>query len=626
MIPTIFAQLDALPRTPHGKIDRSALPDPEPTRIPSARGAEGPRNAIETTLAELVATLLNVPQIGIHDDFFELGIDSISAIQLAARARQAGLSVAPAEFFEFPTVAGLAAVATQTPAAAEESRNGAAGHAEGSYPLTPLQEGMLLYSRYFPESGAYIQQLDSLIRGALDVSSLHRAWERLAERHAILRTSFVRTDHGPPRQVEAERVPSPWEVVDWRGVDPAEQERRLLAFLRDDRLRGFDSAAPALSRVHLFLLGHGESRLVWTYHHVLVDGWSLQIVLRDLLALYEAEVTGRAVALAPAVPFRRYTDWLSSQDSSRAEPFWRDVLRGFRRPTPLAIDRPGLSDEADEPWDEQELRLSSEATEALAALGRTRGLTLSTIVHGAWAILLARYAGIDDVVFGTTVSGRSAPIEGVEQLVGPLINTLPVRIRVDGRDPVASWLARAQSSMAAARQFEATPLVKIRTWSEVPRERPLFETLVVFENYPVDATLEARALGLGLGPSRVFEHTEYALTLMAFPGRLLTLRLTYDAHRFDAQAIDGLLGHLNVLLEELPRDPERVLDDLPLVAADEVRRTLDQWSSPESRREALVDAAAAADLVVDHELERLSDLEVESLIGEFINAEEVRDD
>jgi amino acid adenylation domain-containing protein len=635
MVPTAFALLDDLPRSPNGKVDRKALPDPDPSRLLGAAGSEGPRNPREAALAAIAAGLLGVERLGIHDDLFALGLDSILAIQLTARAREAGLLATPAQVFRSPTVAGLAALAVEAPAGgpkpeAGREQAGPGPGVEGVYPLTPLQEGMLLHARYHPGSGAYVQQLDCDVRGLPDLTALKRAWDGLVKRHAVLRTAFRWDGDGPPRQAVYRTARTPFEVVDWRGVAPEEQERRLDAFLRDDRARGLDPAVAPLARVTLFRLANDRARLVWTYHHLLVDGWCLQFVLRDLLALYEAASSGRPAALPPPVPFRSYVEWLSGEDPSRAVPFWRERLKGAT-PTRVGGEPPGRPPDGGDDYDEQEIRLGPATTEALVALGRRHALTLATVVHGAWAVLLSRYGGADDVLFGTTVSGRSAPVAGVEQIVGPLINTLPVRARVDGRERVVPWLSRLQAEMVEARRFEATPLALVQAWGGLPHDRPAFETLLVFENYPADGALAARAGGLGFGPARVHERTEYALTLMAFPGPELVLRATYDARRFDPATVDRMLGHLANLLGGIADDPDRAIDDLPLASADEVRRMLDQWNDPAADVPSRPPGGPEPGLPgpaggLEIDLDRLSDEEVEALIGEYLQTEKAKDE
>ena len=629
LVPSALVVLDDLPRSPNGKIDRAALPEPAAPRAGPDAEFQAPRTKAELALAGLAAELLNCARVSIHDDLFELGFDSILAIQLSARARRDGLDVTPAAVFQNPTIAGLAAVRGEAALTAPTTGVADSGDQPASadaYPLTPLQEGMLLHARYFPDSGAYVQQLDATLRGEFDLPTLRRAWDELSQRHEVLRTGFRWSDVGPPRQFVSPDALSTWTVEDWRGLPTDEQERRLNVYLRDDRARGFDPGQAPLSRVILIRWTDEASRLIWTYHHLLVDGWCLQIILNDLLALYERAATGREFSTPPPTSFRSYVDWLSDQDPTRSEPFWRRLLKGFREPTPLGLNRTTvLAEPLADTYTEQVRFLTPETTSALVAFGRRRGLTLGTLIQGAWAILLSRCTGNPDVVFGATVSGRSAAIEGIEGVVGPLINTLPVRARVNGRETVVTWLASLQRDLVEAREFEATPLALVRSWSEMPRDRPLFESLIVVENYPVETTLADRAGGFGFGPVRVFERTEYPLTITAFPGPCLALRFSFDAARFEAGACERLHGHFCSILDAIAADAHRTIDALPLASADEARRIVEEWNEaadvPElARPQGLALLLPQAEF--DPDLDRLSDEEVESLIGDYLEAEE----
>ncbi len=630
-LPGVFAVLELLPVSPNGKVDRKALPDPMPLRLAASAGSEAPRNGIEDALAKLAAGLLGVETLGVFDNLFELGLDSIIAIQLVARARQAGWAFSPAEVFEHPTIAGLASVAqcattkktkiTLTPinidaeTLARLQRPGL--EIEDAYPLTPLQEGMLVNALFSPGRGEYVQQLVCRIRGPLDTSALEEAWRRLTERHEILRTGFDWLDRGRPTQAVYRGVQMPFTVQDWRHFSADRRESALEDALRVDRERGFDPATPPLSRLAVFRFGESEARLVWTYHHLLVDGWSLQSLLQELLAVYHGVVAGDPLDLPARTRFRDYVAWLSTQERGRSEPFWRSVLKGFKAATPLGIERIGTGPALDgEPYEEHEIALSPESTAALQAMIKQGGLTLATVVQGAWAFLLGRYSGRDDVVFGVTVSGRSAPVAGVEEIVGLLINTIPARALIETKSTVSDWLTRLQSRLVEARRFEDAPLALIQSWSELPRGKPLFESVVIFENYPVDDALQARAGGLGFGLVRVLERTHVPLTVMAFPGSRLRLRMVYDARRFDAAMVDRMAGHLACLLDAIASGPDREIGMLPMATTAELRQALDQWNDPRARP-----AGDGAGLLDD--LDQLSDEDVEALIGKYLGRDEV---
>jgi non-ribosomal peptide synthetase component F len=351
---------------------------------------------------------------------------------------------------------------------------------------------------------------------------------------------------------------------------------------------------------------------------MILDGWCMPIVFAEALALYEAGRAGRDASLPARRPYRDYIAWLRGRDVSESEAYWRETLRGFRSPTPLGIERSG-ADALDEPAPRGErfARLSSEATAALQVLSRAQQVTMNTLVQGAWSVVLARYSGQADVVFGVTVSGRPPDLEGAEGMVGLFINTLPARVSVVEESPVLPWLRKLQARQVEMREHEQSPLVLVQGWSEVSRGRPLFESLVVFENYPVDASLAERAGGLGIEAGRILERTNFPLTLMVAPGDELMLRADYDARRFDPDAIDRLLGHLRNVLEGIAEDPSRALADLSMLGADEQEHLLRLAGT------ASADGPDRAQDGPEDDLDSLSDEELDLLLEQLA---EGRDD
>ena len=468
---------------------------------------------------------------------------------------------------------------------------------ESVYPLSPMQQGMLFHAVLGRDENPYLVQLDLTLRGPLDPAAFAGAWRETMDAHSALRSSFAWDGLAEPLQVAETDVELPWTVEDWRALSPDEREARLEAYLADDRRRGFDLSRAPLMRFALFRTGEEEHRLVWTQHHLLLDGWSGAQVLREVLARHGGFVrAGRTPELPLSRPYRDFVAWLRARDEVEAEAFWRCALRGFRAPTPLPVLRPEAPAAGHA---EAELRLPGDATGALLAFARGSGLTLNTLVQGAWGLLLARYSGEEDVVFGATVSGRPAELEGVERMVGLFINTLPVRARVEPAARVGDWLAGLQDEQAEARRFEYAPLVRVQEWSEVPAGRPLFESLLIFENYPVDEALrDPGAGGPWIAGARALERTTYPLALVVVPGAELELRIAYDASRFDGASVRRLLAHLAGTLAAFADDPRRRLDSVPLLAEEERRAILDEWSGgrrayPSGTLHGLVEAAVA---------------------------------
>ncbi|HEX8276904.1 MAG TPA: amino acid adenylation domain-containing protein [Longimicrobiaceae bacterium] len=463
---------------------------------------------------------------------------------------------------DFP-LAGLDAAALAGLAAAVGAGPGGR-ELEDVYPLTAMQQAMLLHAEAAP--GSYLVQFVHPLRGTLDVPALRGAWDRVAARHAVLRTAFVRDGLPEPMQAVLRRIDVPFEVRDRRGVPEAERRAEMDALLRADRGRGFDTARGPLLRVLLVRWADDTWEMAWSFHHALLDGWSAARVLGEVAAVYRARTAGRAPALPDPRPFRDLVEWTRRGDAGDAEAFWRRELDGFAAPTPTGADRPAGAEPPGEPGDVR-VALTAETVDALRALARERRLTLNTVVQAAWALVLARRADTDDVVFGATVSGRPAELPAVEERVGLFINTLPVRVRVPGDETVGGWLERIQERQAETRRREHTPLVDVHRWSGLPWGAPLFESLLVFESYPSDPALASAEGGLSFGRGRAVERPGLPLTVFARPRDGLSLGLLFDPARFDATTAERILGELAGALAAIAADPERRLGDLAVADA-----------------------------------------------------------
>ncbi|HEX6292544.1 MAG TPA: condensation domain-containing protein, partial [Herpetosiphonaceae bacterium] len=441
---------------------------------------------------------------------------------------------------------------------------------------------MLFHTLYDQGSGLYVTHITLTLRGNLHVPSLQRAWELIIERHPVLRTAFVWERRDEPFQVVYRQVRLPWQEYDLRDRSPIEQEEQLAAFLADDLSRGFDLDKAPLMRLVLFQTAADTYQFVWSQHHLLMDGWSLPLVLNEVFTAYEAFAHDREIQFAPSRPYRDYIAWLQRQDMAQAEAFWRQFLEGVTAQTPLGVDRPVGPDAGTAESIELETYLSTETTGALHDLARQHGLTMNTLVQGAWAILLSRYSGEPDVVFGATVSGRPAELPGVEQMIGLFINTLPVRVPVRPAARLLDWLKALQAQQAELRQYEYSPLVQIQGWSDVPRGQPLFESIVVFENYPSEAGRSDRGnrRSLEVSTRRSMERSNYPLNLTTAVADKVLLRVTYDRRRFEPETIARLLAHLQRLLAQFAAQPTQPLAALSLLAPAERLHWLRAWHAP----------------------------------------------
>ncbi|MFJ5534653.1 non-ribosomal peptide synthase/polyketide synthase [Streptomyces sp. NPDC093261] len=461
---------------------------------------------------------------------------------------------------------------------------------EDLLPLTPLQEGMLFHRLVGGPDDIYVDQAALLLEGVADPHVFALAWQRVTDRTPALRTCVVWEDVPVPLQVVHRAVSVPVVHLDWRDMSEEERAERFARLRSDDLASGLELGAAPLMRLTLVRLPDTRLHLLWTSHHLILDGWSLAQVLTEVCEEYAALTAGSEPRPPVRRPFGDYVRWLADQDADAVRAHWRGVLGGFATPTPLPVDRPLHEAHQARSADVHTAELPDAVSRQLARTARMAGLTLSTVVQGAWALLLARYSAESDVVFGTTVSGRPDDLHGVESMVGMFINTLPTRVQVDGRRPAAAWLRELQDAQAESRRFAAVSLAELTSLSDVPAGTPLFHSMVAFENYPFD---EARTAGSGVRLVDVASRdaTNYPLVLRAYQGERLGFDLAYDPGLFDPPTVRALADRLCLLLAEIAAGPERPLRTLAWTTAEERHRMLVEWNGAEQGRpgESLVD-------------------------------------
>ena len=425
----------------------------------------------------------------------------------------------------------------------QESVDLLAGSDRNIEDICPLSAMQALFYSLGSVEGHPADQWQCRLRGRLDVAALQRAWREVYQRHSILRTAFRSEGLPEAVQIVFRHLDLPWTIHDWRSLAPDEQAAHLDEFLRADRERGFDLSQPPLTRFALLRLRDDEHHFVWSLPDLLIDGWSWPIIFKELGVLYDAGDQ----RLDRARPYREYIAWLKRQTLSEAGAFWRQHLAGRTAPTalPLATGRD------EDGFCETRVSLSAEATTRLNTFARERQLTPGTLVHAAWALVLARQSASDDVLFGATFSGRPTDLPGAESIVGMFVNNLPVRARFSRDDSVLSLAHALQNEIFSVSQHQFTPLLQVQGWSEIPWRHRLFESLVVFQNYAVDES--ALRLGSGVeihgfdGPT----HTNYALTLIAYPGPALGLTLIHRRGAFDAVTGAALLDDVRTALDSI---------------------------------------------------------------------------
>ncbi|MEU8659603.1 condensation domain-containing protein [Actinoplanes philippinensis] len=422
-------------------------------------------------------------------------------------------------------------------------------------PLNPVQQGLLFHALYDRDGvDPYHVQLAFDLVGELDTDRLRRACRRLLGRHGALRAGFTLSASGEPVQVIGTNADLPWLQRDLRPLPPHRRELELAHVLENDRLDRFDLSDPPLVRATLVRLSEDRYTFLLSMHHILIDGWSTSLLLRDLFQLY----ADPGAALPATVPYERYLSWLSTQDDAAAAEAWRAELAGLTGPT-LVSDR-GRAEVSALP-ERMELELSAPGTAALTAMARSCEVTLNTVVQVAWAVMLNQITSRQDVVFGATVSGRPPELDGVEEIVGLLINTQPVRIRLDPGETIGALLRRAQDSQVRLLAHHHLGLSHIQ---RIAGRRELFDTSVVFENYPSADELPATGGRLRLEGFTGRDAYHYALKLMAVPGERLYLELS---HRPDLVSAASARAAADYLLEVLDRMAESTTEPVATLLA-----------------------------------------------------------
>jgi amino acid adenylation domain-containing protein/non-ribosomal peptide synthase protein (TIGR01720 family)/FkbM family methyltransferase len=454
------------------------------------------------------------------------------------------------------------------------------------YPCTGMQQGLLLWSERDPGSGVYLTQLRFDLDG-VDPERLHRSWQALMKRHAILRTAFVDAGQSCLLQLVLAEAPLPWREVDGRAFADSKELEDLLSH---ERVRPLNVSAAPLMRLLLVRLMNGHYRLAWTHHHALLDGWSMALLVRELFDIYGALGRGNFVASAVtgAPVYKDYIAWLQRQDRGAAARYWRTYLTGVDA-TPLAglpvlTEREQTLGSADprsrHEQKGQTIELAADVTALLTQLARSNGVSLSTVLLAAWGLLLSKYGSTQEVLFGYASSGRPTSLPGIESMVGLFINSLPLRLNIDGDSTLAAWLKDIQRQQLDHEEKGFVELAEIQRLVGVRSGQALFDSLVVIENYPLDRSLIASmsADGLRITDVQGVEQNSFALNFVAYPAERLTLKLAYQTRLFDDETISTMLRRLVRLLSGFGKSGERKIAQLSMLTSEEQTRAIRTWN------------------------------------------------
>lgn len=601
MVPSYLVELDELPLTVNGKIDRAALPDPGSTRPELETAYVAPRTEREHLLTEIWTSVFRLDEIGVNDNFFELGGDSIMCIQIVAEARRRDVALTARDIFTGHTIARIAATlgdATEeivapvdlapvelaplgerldedviSRVAAAMGDNGGWANVEDVFELTPTQLGMLYHCVRSPESEMYFGQGVCRFAPEIDIDALERAWEAVVLRHATLRSRMVWAGLDTPVQVIQREVALDWRVHDWSARSDHESRADLDALMRRIRRDGFDPAGRSLMSFAV-VRTRNSVHFVWNSHHIMLDGWGAHLVHLEALREFAAISSGVAPAPSPVGdPFRTHVERLGRQDQAAALEWWRQTLDGVDASTPIPI----MSGDASDDGDHRTLRLEigKEATARLAVFARSQQITVGTLASCAWGLVLAHYSGQRDVIMGATISGREDGAPGVEHMVGMLLATVPIRMQL-GDEAVGDWLRRCQIDAFEARAHATVSVADIQRVSGIPAGQPMFDSIVVIENHPTSGPGDdAEQLAT---PLEITNPSNYPLALLVHPGEELVVDAVHARANFSDDDISRLIGHLEQALLALSEDAGRSISDVSILPTGELEQ-LAAWST-----------------------------------------------
>jgi hypothetical protein len=426
---------------------------------------------------------------------------------------------------------------------------------EKVYDLSPMQEGMLYHSLLEENTEAYFVQISFSIKGLLDIKVFEKAIKQLVQRHEILRTTFFYKNVKKPKQVVLNNKKAQINFRDLSDLTEEESSNFIKSYFLDDRKHKFDLERDTLIRFTIFKLSDVDFKVVWSFPHILLDGWSLGIVLKELFINYESIKNGTPLELEIAKPFKNFIDWLGEQDYDQALAYWKSFLDGYE--TRAILPTKNIHMESNRKQKNFEFNLGERLIRNLILLSKKLNVTLNTMIQAIWSILLQRYTNRDDVIFGAVHSGRTADIEGIDNMVGLFINTIPVR--VGPGNTFREFVTNIQEQATASATYGFYPLYKIQEQSV--HKRNLFDHIIVFENYPLSSEL-GNARDLQISDLTSLEQTNYPLSIAVYPGKSLKFKISYDEYLYDENFIFSFENHIkqvaSIVLDNLNIDIKQI--------------------------------------------------------------------
>ncbi|MCO4850630.1 non-ribosomal peptide synthase/polyketide synthase [Bacillus vallismortis] len=454
-----------------------------------------------------------------------------------------------------------------------------AGEIENVYPLTPMQKGMLFHSLLDEDSHSYFEQATFDLQGDLKIDCFKASLERLFETYAVLRTRFYSGWNDTPLQIVYQTQKPHIHFADLRDIEEHRREDAIAAYQREDKAKGFDLARDPLMRIAIFRMEDSRYHLIWSFHHIVMDGWCLSIITKEVFESYNALQEGRETELPSAAPYSDYIKWLDLQDQGTAKRYWSKYLDGYKGETRLLHKRPKHEQKA-YAYANVICELDQEQTKQLQQIANQHQVTLNSLIQTLWGILLQKYSGSQDVIFGNVVSGRPAEIPGVEQMIGLFINTIPVRIRCDEDSSFSDMMQMVQQNALASQSYDTYPLYEIQAQTE--QKQNLIDHIMIFENYPIGQQVEEAGrydTELNVMNFHMQEHSHYDLNVVVIPGKQLAIHFGFNENEYEKSEVERICGHFEQLMQQVLKQPSVKLDELELLTQQEKEDLLSRFQS-----------------------------------------------
>jgi amino acid adenylation domain-containing protein/non-ribosomal peptide synthase protein (TIGR01720 family) len=448
---------------------------------------------------------------------------------------------------------------------------------ESMYGLSGLQEGILFQSLYDQQGGAYMQQMCGEISG-LQMEAFQKSWTALLKHHSILRTGFYPAGFSIPVQVVCRQVKMPIEILDYRHLDAADQRQQIQEFEAADLRKGFNLNEAPLMRITLIQLTDQRYKMIWTTHHLVMDGWSVPVLIEEFLQTYDTLVAGKDGEVEAIDNFEDYIRFLNQRDAGQEDQYWRKYLRGLTAGTRLPFIRPNAGNTRGvSAWKEKTLLLDAGVTAQLTAFAQQQHLTINTLMQGVWAFLLHRYNDSSNIAFGVTVAGRPEELALMEQRVGTYINTIPLHSEIQEDQSPVAWLQSIQQDQLLSREYQYIPLSRLQSFTGLADE--LFDTMMIFQNFPVNQVFALRQWQLQVEQVQVNEQTtNYPLTIRIITGLETTIQFIYKEALLEAQQVAAICGHFEQVLLQFISNTAQRLGDLRLLTASEEQLLLNTFN------------------------------------------------